>query len=232
MPFRFLHFSVEDTCSTQRVGTDAMLLGSWARPGESAHILDIGTGCGVLALMMAQKSTGIIEAIDIDAASVTEASANFQTSPWSSRLSASCTELQAFTGMPNGYDYIISNPPFFTSALLSPDKRRSYARHDVRLPMQELIRAVDTLLASEGRFALILPAGTSAPFTAEILRSGFFLHRKTAVQSKPDSLPKRTLMEFGRKPPPVLSENVLIILNKNNGLSSKYLTLTAEFHNF
>lgn len=232
MPFQFKHFSVDDLQSTQRVGTDAMLLGAWADAPISTRILDIGTGCGVLALMLAQKTSAKIDAIDIDESSVAEASANFHNSAWNNRLSAFCISLQAFSRQLSLYDYIITNPPFFSSSLPSPDKRRSYARHDDRLPMQELIRAVATLLSPVGRFALILPVKESDSFIQQAYQASLYLLRKTTVFPKRHSPPKRVLMEFGRTSRDVIAGNELIILESDGSFSSEYLTLTADFHNF
>ncbi len=232
MPFRFKYFSVEDTRSTQRIGTDAMLLGAWANPGQAACILDIGTGCGVLALMMAQKSDASIDALDIDEQSVAEASENFRISPWTDRLTAICTTLQSFNGKPGGYDFIITNPPFFTKALPSPDRRRNFARHDDCLPAHDLAFGIASLLSPGGRVAIVLPSNEASSFTETCHASGFFLMRRTMVRTRQCSGVKRVLMEFGKSQIDTITENDLTILGSGGEYSPDYLSLTAEFHNF
>ncbi|MCX6278948.1 MAG: methyltransferase [Bacteroidetes bacterium] len=156
MGFRFQQFEVEDTQSTMRIGSDSMLLGAWSNPGTISRILDIGTGCGVLALMMAQKSTGIIDAIEIDKQSINEAVSNFLNSPWTSRVTPIHDDVAVYSRhTETRYDFIISNPPFFNNSLKSPELRKNLARHDTKLSHEELIKAVDRLLSNTGRFSTI-----------------------------------------------------------------------------
>jgi tRNA1Val (adenine37-N6)-methyltransferase len=232
MPFVFKQFSIDDTLSTQKVGTDSMLLGSWASPGGAKRILDIGTGCGVLALMMAQKSEAMIDAIDIDEQSVTEAASNFRTSPWSGRLHAKYASLQSYGTDSGIYDYIITNPPFFHRALQSPAPRRNVARHDKTLPARELVMGIAALLSTQGRIAIILPSSESIGFAGLCNEYGLNMVRKTTVRSKVQSSPQRAMMEFSFEKSSIISENELVVLGINSKFSPEYLTLTADFHNF
>jgi tRNA1Val (adenine37-N6)-methyltransferase len=232
MAFRFRLFMVEDQQSTMRVGTDAMLLGSWANPGTAEKILDIGTGCGVLALMMAQKSTATINAIDIDEPSVAEARNNFHKSPWPSRISAFHDSLQSFSNhADSAYDFIITNPPYFSNSLKSPSARLSRARHDESLSLTELSYIASFLLAAKGCFSIILPSEVTQTFQEICAGNGLYLSRKLVVYPKPGTTAKRTLMEFtkNRSIIPVSSE--LTILAGSGKFSPDYLTLTGQFHN-
>jgi tRNA1Val (adenine37-N6)-methyltransferase len=130
MAFRFKQFMVEDDLCTMRIGTDAILLGAWAEPGQAKSILEIGTGCGVISLMLAQKSDARIVAIDIDEDSVKQARYNFTRSSWSDNLQAQMVSLQDHaSASERQYDLIITNPPFFTGSLKSPDEKKNRAKH-------------------------------------------------------------------------------------------------------
>ena len=179
MAFRFKHFLVEDDQSTMPVGTDAMLLGSWADPGSAKTILDIGCGCGVLAMMMAQKSDGQVDAIDIDEKSVLQAANNFRSCPWKSRLKAYSVTLQLFPSMvEKHYDFIITNPPFFAGSLKSPSETRNRARHDTDLTLVRLLCETKKLLnPPKAGSAVILPEQTFSEFTRLAKLHGFYPER-------------------------------------------------------
>ena len=239
MAFHFRQFDVEDERSTQRVGTDAMLLGAWACPPGEGKILDIGTGCGVLALMMAQKTEAIIEAMDIDLSSINEAHGNFCRSPWHARLFAIHVALQVFTeNATPTYDFIICNPPYFSNSLRSPSARKNRTRHDQSLSLEKLVQSVSKILTPNGSFALILPFGSVDEFIGSCEKHGIYLQRKLTILPKPALHPIRTLMEFTMSPGQVgsglrpVSENDLTILNSSGKFTSEYLALTNNFHCF
>lgn len=233
MAFHFLQFAVEDEQSALRVGTDAMLLGSWANPEKADRILDIGTGCGVLALMMAQKSGAMIEAIEIDRLSVIEAQKNFVNSPWASRITAIHDSLQAFACNPNaGYGFIISNPPYFSNSLKSPSARINQARHNESLALLELAQIVGRLLSPDGCFALILPSGPAEIFQSDCTGFGLYLSRRLVVYPKPDQQPKRVLMEFKKNKIANPESAGLTIFDVSGKFTTEYLTMTGCFHNF
>ncbi len=233
MAFIFKQFEVEDRQSTLRVGTDAMLLGSWASPIHATRILDIGTGCGVLALMMAQKSGAAIDAVEIDLASVNEARGNFDRSPWPKRISVIHESLQRFaTAAEPTYDFIITNPPYFSNFLKSPDSRNNHTRHDLSLTKEELVQSVLKILTADGVFTLILPAGVAELFITMARTGGLFLHRRLDVSATPASPPLRTLMEFGRMEGRLTNEPTLCLRDDSGGYMPEYLLLTAEFHYF
>ncbi|MFZ4522447.1 MAG: tRNA1(Val) (adenine(37)-N6)-methyltransferase [Bacteroidales bacterium] len=233
MAFRFRQFAVEDSRSTLRVGTDSMLLGSWADPKKAKTILDIGTGCGVLSLMMAQKSKAMIEAIEIDEPSVVEAAKNFQNSPWAERISIVNTSLQKFAiDPPSHFDFIVTNPPYFSNSLKSPSERVNQSRHDDTLSLDELVHHAARLISDEGRFALILPFGQTERLLASCEKSGLFLSRRIVVHSKYGSPPKRAMLEFTQHHINQPDGAVLTILGDDGKFTPEYLALTKGFHNF
>lgn len=179
-----------------KVGTDGVLLGAWAgvRPRD-ARILDIGTGTGLIALMMAQRAARA-RIVGVDVEDVAQARENADASPWGGRVEFVQCPVQEFT--PHGrFDLIVSNPPFFVDSLTCPDAGRTTARHAVRLPFDELCDAVVRLLAPGGRFALILPTDEAARFLT-LSRSRLILTRRTDVRTTPRHPVKRVLMEFIR----------------------------------
>lgn len=233
MAFNFRQFVVHDEQSTQRVGTDAMLLGAWINPGSVRKVLDIGTGCGVLALMMAQQCEAQVDAIDIDGPSIFEAKQNFLNSPWNSRINAINASLAEFGDhFPPGYDLIITNPPYFSKSLKSPSARKNQARHDDCLSLTELVSSVKKLLAPAGRFALILPAGQAAKCIPLCLSNTLHLTRRTSVHPKPAAPAKRVLLEFSLSGSTGVIESELNILDASGKFSYAYLSMTGSFHNF
>lgn len=204
--FRFKQFSVADDHSSMKVGTDAVLLGAYqgrqctllnegprtARP----RILDIGTGCGVIALMLAQQcAEAHIDAIDVDLPSVQQAAENFRHSPWPERLHAHLSSLQAFQAEP--YDLIVSNPPYFTASLRNADPRRAQARHNDALPLDSLLQHAQRLLAHDGSLSLILPMAEAQRLEALAPAYGLHLSSALLVQNRLDLPPKRRILTFG-----------------------------------
>lgn len=191
-----------------KVGTDGVLLGAWATVSpDDRRALDVGTGTGLIALMLAQRSAALVSTpaaemgilgIDIDPAAAGEAAANFAASPWADRLTALPVSLQSFTGGP--FDLIISNPPFFAADVAAPDARRSAARQCGSLPPSELLAAARLLLSPSGRLAVIYPPEEAAAFRLEAESAGLYLSRQTRVITTSDQPPKRLLMEFTRTP--------------------------------
>jgi len=233
MAFRFRQFVVEDDCSTMPVGTDAMLLGAWSDPGDARTALDIGTGCGVLALMIAQKSEAEIDAIEPDPSSAEQAIYNFNSGPWKARLSGHCTTVEEYSKKrPQHYGFIISNPPFFSRSLRSPLPKRNLARHETGLTLEVLLDSVVALLAPGGHFATVLPAGKFPGFSAEAEKRGLHPDRMTLVSSFATRPANRVLSSFSKSAAIAPVQQELIIFDAPGRFSSGYLELTSAFHNF
>jgi len=157
--FHFKKFSIEDNKSAMKIGTDAVLLGAWTPCANESHILDIGTGSGILALMMAQRNYAIpVDAVEIDYDAAMLAHQNFKLSPWTDQICIFNTTIQQFSLLKREkYSLIICNPPFFTESLKAPDKARSIARHNDTLPVDELLSITSKLLIEKGKAEFIIP---------------------------------------------------------------------------
>lgn len=213
-----------------KVGTDGVLLGAWAGICPDDHrALDVGTGTGLIALMLTQRSPALaVQAIDIDPAAAEEAAANFAASPWANRLAALPISLQSFISESEApasrtFDLIVSNPPFFKASLKAPDAQRSAARHDDTLPPAELIAAARRLLAPNGRLAVIYPPEEARAFVVEAEAAGLYLSRLTRVISVAGQPPKRHLMEFSRSAGMPAFDDLVID-------SPEYRSLTGAFY--
>ncbi len=213
-----------------KVGTDGVLLGAWAEVrSDDRRILDIGTGTGVIALMLAQRSAAHITALDILPECTARAAANFTASPWGDRLESLCTPVQAFA-TEERFDLIVSNPPFFTESLLPPDAGRTLARHTASLPFPELVAAVLRLLAPGGRFALVLPVPEMQAFRSAAL-GRLYLRRMTEVCSTPKRGVRRVLAEFAAEPQQPASVDRLVIQSCGEGTyTDEYRRLTGDFY--
>ena len=227
--FAFKQFTVRHDRCAMKVGTDGVLLGAWTDLSHSRRILDIGTGTGLIALMLAQRCMDArITAIDLDSAAVEQAQENIQASPWKDRIEA--LQQDICTYHPNGtFDTIVSNPPYFIDSLKCPDGQRSTARHTDTLDADRLIGKVSELLSSDGRFSIILPAEQTEDLIRVAGEKGLHPSRQTWVITRPGLSPKRILMEF-RKIPVTLQPDELVIELERHVYSEEYIALTQEFY--
>lgn len=227
--FRFKQFAVLNDRTAMKVGTDGVLLGAWCPVEGAKRVLDVGTGCGVIALMVAQRnSEAVIEGIDIDHDAVEEAALNFERSPWSGRLTAhekDFNDLEA--GGP--YDLIISNPPYFTDSLLPPDSGRTLARHTASLSYRQLIEGASRLLASNGQLALISPTDAEGIIVEASAFAALPVRRLTRVIPVEDATPKRTLWLLSRQDIPY-REDTLTIAHRDGTFTPEYIDLTGAFY--
>lgn len=232
MPFRFKEFIVDDSNCPMKVGTDSVLLGAWARLEKSRRILDIGTGCGLLALMAAQRSKAVTTAIDIDADAINAAESNFLSSPWKNRFEALQTSLQEYAAKcpPATFDHIITNPPFFINSLKAPDPERSNARHTDQLPYEMLASASAKLLKPDGRISVVLPVNESEIFRKIAEVYGLYLNNKLNIVPKKGKPGNRVLMEFGFLRSLYFKIDDLIIRDQSGDYTSDYKELTREFY--
>jgi tRNA1Val (adenine37-N6)-methyltransferase len=231
MTFRFKRFSVNDDMSSMKVGTDAVLLGAWARHGQGDHILDIGTGSGLIALMIAQRyPEAHILGIDIHPASITEAKKNFKSSPWRERLSAKEISLQEFSiSNPEKFGMIISNPPFFNDSLLPQTSNKMMARHTGMLGHDELAEGCTQLLTEKGKLSIILDMEGHETFNRHAQTKGLFLIRKLLITPVKGKAPNRILSEWGKKEA-VMNTGNLCIRDRSGAFSPEYIELTRAFY--
>ena len=204
--FRFRHFVVcQDRCA-MKVGTDGVLLGAWAHGGT--HILDVGTGTGLIALMMAQRfSDACITALDIDEAAACQAQDNVDESPFSGRIVVLLQRVQEHEGC---YDSIVCNPPFFIRSLHSPDSQRNLARHAEGLSYADLMDSAWRLLAADGELSVIVPFDYRQRLEDEAVYRGFFPSRICAVSTKPGAPCRRYLLAFRKQPCHFKKESLVI----------------------
>ena len=233
--FQFKRFTVSQSRCAMKVGTDGTLLGAWARVGE--RVLDIGTGTGLLALMIAQRHPSArVCGVDIDADAVAQATANFQSSPFADRLSVCQMDVREFQNRqdafsPGSFDAIVCNPPFFDHALPCPTQQRSQARHTSSLDHAELAAAAAWWLADGGEFSVVMPFDYRERFTAKAQAAGLALCRECAVKTTPRKPPRRYLLAFVKAGQPVAVEHTEGVLEEEPGRRSPwYQQLTKDFY--
>lgn len=229
--FVFKHFKIlQDKCA-MKVGTDAVLLGAWVITSDAKKILDIGTGTGIIALMLAQKSNALIDAIDIDSNAYLQATENVNNCKWKERMNVHHSSLQQYVASCNHkYDLIVSNPPYFVDSSKAIEEARTNARHTDQLSFDDLLNGVLGLLASEGNFYVILPIKESLLFREMAEKQKLFLTKRTRVITRTDKPGKRLLMkfEFSKKP---IEENVIVIeQDERHNYTNEYKELTKDYY--
>lgn len=230
--FAFKQFIVKQDRCAMKVGTDAVLLGAWVLPNGSKHILDIGTGTGVIALMLAQKTQAHIDAIDIDEEAFLQAKQNALDSKYSSQITVTQTSLQHYSKeSTQKYNLIVTNPPYFEQSLKSSDEQRSHARHADVLPFEELLDGVLKLLDEKGKFCLILPTLEAIKFRALAEKRGLHLSKLLRVKSRIDKdTDKRHLMQFEVKPTEFSEKTIAIELEERHQYTDDYKDLTKDYY--
>lgn len=207
-----------------KVGTDGTLLGAWAQGGH--HILDVGTGTGLIALMMAQRFPGAtVTGIDIDADACKQATANVAASPFEAAILH-----QDLSETEGQYDCIVSNPPYFNHSLTCPDQQRTLARHTSSLSYRLLVSQAWRLLTDEGQLSVIIPSEGKALLESEAHLTGFFKSRECAVRTTPTKSPRRYLLAFRKHPVPLPELTDGTIEDANHQRSPWYRQLTAPFY--
>lgn len=229
-PFRFKQFDIHQSRSVMRVGTDAVLLASWADLTNAGHILDVGAGTGVIALMCAQKNAqAYVEAIEIHEGSAEDARANFENSPWKDRLKMHEGDFLKIVSREK-FDFIISNPPYFTDSLRAADPSRNAARHDDSLPADAFLKQSKSLLSADGQIALIIPKNQLARWIDEASRFGFRPLKICHVFTLAHKDATRVMLTLS---PANLEEPVMesILIEKSPGeFSEAYKQLTSQFY--
>lgn len=230
--FAFKQFNVKQDKCAMKVGTDAVLLGSWIQPNGSTHILDIGTGTGVIALMLAQKTNASIIGIDIDVSATQQAQENVDESKFKNSITLFNTSFQDFVKTTSlKFQLIVSNPPFFEQSLKSSDEKRSNARHADVLPFEELLEGVIRLLEAKGKFCLILPTLEAEKFKNMAQKKGLFLSKLLRVKSRVDKdTDKRHVMQFEFTPTEFSEETIAIEEDERHSYTQAYKELTKAYY--
>lgn len=237
--FRFRQFTVRQERCAMKVGTDGTLLGAWAHGGQT--VLDIGTGTGLIALMIAQRyPQSRVTAIDIDGDAVVQARENVAASPFADRIAVFHTDIRTASrtkGL-NGtggqtpcakYDAIVVNPPYFNDSLTSPDDQRTTARHTTMLTYRELMMAAERLLFDDGELSVVIPFDCKVRLENEATLAGLSKTRECSVRTTPRKAPRRYLLAF-RKHPAELEMTEGVLETAPGERSAWYHELTKEFY--
>ena len=229
-PFHFKHFSLYHHRSTMKVGTDSILLGRWTEVKPTDEVLDIGTGCGLLPLMLSQKGVSQVDAVDIDPASIEEATINFEASQWRDQLKAFCVDIVDFQ-TDKKYDLIVSNPPFFNRFSKCDSERKSRTRHnDMGLSYETLCVAVCRLMKADGRFSLVLPFTESLGFLEVAKETGLFLRKRMTIIPIEGKAPNRVNLELVFGEADSVQEETFTIRDRNNRFTAQYAEFLKDYY--
>jgi len=214
-----------------KVGTDGVLLGAWTNISEAKTILDVGTGTGVIALMMAQRSEARITGVEIEKKAADEAVENVKHSPWSERICIKNISFQEFaTNTEETFDLIVSNPPFFVNDQKSKDSDLAIAKHNDMLPIPEMISGSLKRIHNRGKLALILPVEPAKIFIELAKKNGLFLSRLTKVRPNNKKEIHRYLAEFSKYKTEIETDELTIHEDDGSDYTQKYKTLTRKFY--
>jgi len=228
--FIFKQFRInQDRCSF-KVGTDGVLLGACADITGVNRILDIGTGTGLIALMLAQRSEAGITAIEPDPDSFEQACTNVRQSKWRDRIKIIKSDLQNFDPGSVRFDLIVTNPPWFADSLKNPDPEKATTRHNVTLNNNELLKGVSRLLTDEGRFQVIMPYVEGNIFIAEAQEFGFYCNNVLKIRPLPTSEIRRLIITFTRQRQKPVEKLLTIEFGRRHDFTEEYINLTKDFY--
>lgn len=229
--FHFKQFSVKQDLSAMKIGTDSVLLGAWTPNNNPKHILDIGSGTGILSLMLAQRLQPIrIDAVEINGDAFLECQENFSQSKWSTLLNCYHTDIKYFAqNTQNKYDLIVCNPPFFPQNDLSKEDKRQTARQQTSLSFADLSQCVKTLVDNKGYFCVVIPYLSERDFILQMQEQGLFPQKITRVKGTENAPFKRSLIAFCCEK---VSFEVghLTIEHQRHQYTQEYIDLTKDFY--
>jgi tRNA1Val (adenine37-N6)-methyltransferase len=228
--FSFKEFTIFQDKSAFKVGTDGVLLGALADIKGVKRILDIGTGTGLISVMLAQRCDAEIVAIEPDFESYNQAKENVTKCKWNSRISVLHTDLQGFFPADGKFDLIVSNPPFFKDSIRNPDSRKAAARHDDSLSSEEILAGFSRLLENDGRCQLILPYVEGSLFIAGAQQYGFFCNDIIKIRPLPTSEIRRLILTFSRQKMKASERFLTIEHGKRHEFTEEYMNITRDFY--
>jgi len=230
--FAFKLFTIYHDKCAMKVGTDGVLLGAWVNVKAAGRILDVGTGTGLIAIMMAQRCDALIDAVEIDEKASIQAMENVASCPWKERITIHHDTFQHFAGLPSfRYDVVVSNPPFFRNSLKPPLKSRSIARHDEELSYENILFCTSQILEPDGRLAIIVPANEIDRLTETAYFHKLFPSQLLNVRPVPGKNYTRCLAEYTRNRNQICIENDLIIKrNDAEEYTDDYIALIKEYY--
>jgi len=228
--FRFKQFAVTDQGCGMKVGTDGVLLGSMAARVGGEKVLDVGTGCGLIALMIAQKNPGTITAIDVDANAIKVARHNVEKSPWAKRIIVLETSFQDYcTVTQEPFDLVVCNPPFFNSSFPSKDHSRNLARHTINLGPQDLLEGANTIMADKSLLMVIVPFDQEPVWINVAKQNKLFCTNATRIRPNPLLSPKRSVLLFSKLKAESLIEEMTIEGNSRHSYSRQFEALAKDY---
>ncbi len=229
--FQFKKFIIEQEKCAMKVGTDGVLLGAWVNVNKAKRVLDVGTGTGLIAIMLAQRSVASIDAIEIEKVAAKQAAENILNCPWKNRIHLYPISLQDFIlEKKSNYDLIVSNPPYFTNSFTNPDSERKLARHNDMLRMDELFEGISGMLSNDGRFAIIYPTEMLNLICGKAADCKLHLIRLTEVFPTPDKQSNRILAEFSFREDRVERNKIIIEDRGRHKYSLEYVEMTKKFY--
>lgn len=227
--FTFKQFAIRQDRCGMKVGTDGVLLGAWATLPAKGHILDVGTGSGLIALMAAQRTQAIIVGVEIDLDAAQQARENVEASPWAARCDILCTDIADYTPKVL-FDTILSNPPYYSGTLVPPDAQRAQARHTSSLPFHVLAQAAKRLLKPQtGTLQVVLPYAEENSFLTACAPMGLYAARRTVVRARREKPLSRVLLTLSPKNGPTQEDELLLTADDGNR-SPAYALLTEDFY--
>lgn len=231
-PFHFKHFSLFHHQSTMKVGTDAILLGAWVPLKNVKLALDIGTGCGILGLMLSQRAVPKLDAVELDELSAAEAKNNFFCSQWRHQLQVYCKDIRQFAvEFPEKqYDLIVSNPPFFVNSFKASEQRRNQARHTDSLSYNDLVFVAKKLLSPDGIFAIVLPFNESLAFVEIAKAAGLHLQARQLIIPVEGRPANRINLLFSLKAVDETQSESFTIRNRQSEFTDQYKLALKDFY--
>lgn len=230
-PFFFKRFGMFHHRSTMRVGTDAVLFAQWVELSSSDSVLDVGTGTGVIPLILAQKGVGSVDAVELDSDSYEEASLNFRISVYSDKLSVVHNDVRVYAdNAEKKYDLIVSNPPYYASDVKPIKEKKVMARHVSTLSFKDLLVAAKKMMKEDARFALVLPFYESRLFIKEAENVGFYLQKEFLISPIEGKDPNRVNMQFVLKEVESVERQLFTIRNKDYSYTKEYKEFLKDYY--
>ena len=230
-PFFFKRFGMFHHRSTMRVGTDAVLFAQWVELSSSDSVLDVGTGTGVIPLILAQKGVGSVDAVELDSDSYEEASLNFRISVYSDKLSVVHNDVRVYAdNAEKKYDLIVSNPPYYASDVKPIKEKKVMARHVSTLSFKDLLVAAKKMMKEDARFALVLPFYESRLFIKEAENVGFYLQKEFLISPIDGKDPNRVNMQFVLKEVESVERQLFTIRNKDYSYTKEYKEFLKDYY--
>lgn len=230
-PFFFKQFGLFHHRSTMKIGTDAILLGRWTEVSENDVVLDIGTGCGLIPLMLAQKGIKSADAVEIDKDSYEEAAQNFRNSAWNSQLGAIHDDIRHYSSVcEKKYDLVVSNPPFYFGDNIPEKAKKGLARHTNTLSYNDLLASVKKVIKPDGRFSLVLPSIESKTFLKDAENQGFYLKKELLIVPIEGKEPNRINMHFVVNQVDKTEIETFVLRNQDHTFTNEYKDFLKDYY--